>query len=346
MPSDPQPRTRQLLAACACAVLAWGGSVAALERLARWAESQPNVHLWWWEEWMQLFTPGNYVGRGEGRVLLVGASEMREGFLIDDLALALPGRSVYQDAFSLATLQSVRLQLQYLEAVYGGTAMPDVVVLGLTPRFCLNLPPTADIPAIIAINKYSPRARIDLAQGPPRVAEKRGWESVASRYRLVTHQGARYRAAVLAALMALRSGGAEPLGRGTKLRPPKWHRHAPLDQSRYPPVAEETRRTWAYVLSHETVRYELGAIRALCDRHGARLLPIEMPQATWVRASYPDGLRDEYRALVQDALGGAPPLDLELLLADAEFFDWAHPTEEGASRITREAARHVAEHAP
>jgi len=346
VPSDPASRTRPLLAACACAALAWCGSVAALERLARWAESQPNVYLWWWEEWMQLFSPANYVGRGEGRVLLCGASEMREGFLVDELALALPGRSVYQDACSLATLQSVRLRLEYVEAVHGATAVPDVVVLGLTPRFCLDLPPTEEVPAVVAIDRYSPRARVDFAQRPPRIAGK-GWrESLASHVRLAAHQGARYRAAVLAAGMALRSGAGEALGRGTKLRPPKWHRHPPLDQARYPAVAAETRRAWAYALAPETVRFELGAIRDLCARHGALLVPIEMPVGSWVRASYPEGFREEYRALIQEALGDAPLLDLELLLSDAEFFDWAHPTEEGARRITQAAARHVAEHAP
>jgi len=346
VPSDPRARTRNLLAACACAAAAWCVSVAALERLARWAEARPNVYLWWWEEWMQLFSPNNYVGRGDGRVLLCGASEMREGFLVDELALALPGHSVYQDACSLATLQSVRLRLEYIETVHGPSAMPDAVVLGLTPRFCLDLPPTAEVPAIAAIDRYSPRARVDFGQRPPRLAEKGLMEGLAARRRLLAHQGVRYRAAVMAAGMALQPGALEHLGRGSKLRPPKWHRHRPLDQGRYAAVAAETRRTWSYALAPESVRFELGAIRDLCARHGTLLVPIEMPQASWVRATYPDGFRTEYRALVQDALGGAPPLDLELLLADAEFFDWAHPTEEGARRITRAAAQRVAELLP
>ena len=347
LPPDRTRRLALLLGATACALLAWVGSVAACEGLASWAESRPNVYLWWWDEWMQVFTPSTYVERGAGRVQLCGASEMREGVLVDQLDRALPGHEVLQDAFSLGTLQSARLLLEHQEREHGPASMPEVLLLGLTPRFCLQHPPTPDVPSIRALQTYAPGARVVFEEGePPRLERRPLWESLRARYRLLVAQSPRYRNALLAASLSMTREvhASEGLGRDSRLRPPKWHRQEPLDHSRYPEAVAVARRQWDYDLADKDIEYELRAIRSLCERHGTRLLLVQMPRASWMRACDPEGFHAHYRALVANALPGVPSLDLERLLEDEEYFDWAHATAQGAARVTEELARYVGEH--
>ncbi len=338
-------RLKHVLAAAGCALVAWAGSVFALESVCRWAESHSNVYLWWWEEWLQLFTPANYVDRGEGRVFLCGASEMREGFLVDELDARLPDAEPYQEAFSYATLQSVRLRLEFIEAVHGATAMPDAVVLGFTPRLMLNHPPVADVPAVQAIADYSANVAVDTDASPPVFVEKGLVEGLVARFRLLTRQSGRYRAGALAGLLYLTSAKhRESLGVDSRLRPPKWHKLKELDKTRYPAVAAEMKRTWRRKLPVKDLRHDLRAIQDLCDRHGILLVGVDMPEASWMRSAYPEEFRRQYREEVRAALGDTPWLDLSELLTDYDFFDWAHPKRVGALKITEKVADFLETH--
>ena len=55
-----------------------------MDRTAGWVEVEQDGYLWWSEEWMQLFGAENFVDHGRNRILLIGSSEAREGFLFDE----------------------------------------------------------------------------------------------------------------------------------------------------------------------------------------------------------------------------------------------------------------------
>ena len=196
-------RISLILSLLVCLLAGYTAVHVTMERVARWVEIDQRGYLWWSEEWLQLFTPTNFVNRGQGRILLSGRSEAREGFLFDEFEAELPGFEVYQNSYSTSTMGVFLVVLRYIEAVYGPSAMPDKIVLGVAPRFTLNYPAVEESHILPAINRYSPYVSVDLGSYPPRLVPKGRLESLLSRYNLLTHQSRRYWGALRGVFRAL-----------------------------------------------------------------------------------------------------------------------------------------------
>ena len=295
---------------------------------------------------MQLFDARNFVGRGGGRVLLSGSSEVREAFLVDEIETALPGVEVYNNAYSNHTLETFLLVLQYIEAVYGSSAMPQRIVLGITPWFALNDPDIDESYLPRVIDRYSASMRVDKESQPPRLAPK-GWNSsVVSRYRLLTHQSRRYRGAlkelVRATVTAVAPGFADQYEMQQHLVPSRFHGLEPIDQAsqldelrrfgRTSVVTEERRRTFAA---------EYAKLREFVTDNEIDLRLVNMPQSTWMVDRYFGNAYDDYRRMLASVVGDTPFLDLSRFLDDDEFYDMSHPTLSGARRVSLRVAEFV-----
>ena len=79
--SSERRRVRHTLALLGLVLLCITGSHLGMETLARQVELRTDAFLWWREEFLQLLTPTNYIGRGSGRLMLYGPSEAREALI-------------------------------------------------------------------------------------------------------------------------------------------------------------------------------------------------------------------------------------------------------------------------
>lgn len=335
MSSSPAiARLRSTLLALVCAGIALWAAHVVMGRLAVWAETEEGAYLWWREEMMQLFSPTNYVGRGEGRILVTGPSEIREAILPELMSERL-GRDVYQNAISLGTLQTVVLQLEYIERYFGVSAVPDVVVLGVTPRFVSEAPPLAEAPFRDYVERFSPYAVIDTE----RVAleDKGVLPSLVARARHLAHQPRRYKGALRA--LRKRLGGPDDF----MLRPAKFHHYGALPKAAYfEMAARDGRIPWSLDEDEPAILRDFARLVALCNRHDVELFVVVMPEGSWARSDlhYPPGYHEKFLRLIRKA-SGVQPLDLRSALRDGEFFDWAHPTAAGARKVTRRVCRHI-----
>ena len=343
---DIRPRRlRTLLVALLCPLALWGLTLRALEWSAREAEVEHGAYLWWWEEWRVLFTPTNYVGRGAGRTMLVGASEVREGVLVDELERALPEGEYVMDAFSMATLEMTLLQLRYVEHAYGAGAMPSEVLLGITPRWALNIPRRRLVPLLDSIERYSPVVELDDDLNfHPRSA----LDSLEARWQQWTRGGGRWRNGLVLHARRLRSSlrsiEAAPLETLGLLLPPKWHHLPQRDHSQYMRVAGENYIEPGATTQLDHIAWQLGKLRELVEQHGGRLLVVEMPEGPWQTAMVAPELREDYMQCVEQTLGGVPRLDLTHALQPEHFFDWSHPTRAGAELVTQRVIEFLRAH--
>lgn len=333
-------RARYVLASAGCALALYGAVNAGLERAARHVELHERATMWWWEEWLQLFIPTNYEERGAGRLFLCGASGVREGVLIDRLEERLPGWEVSMEAFSLSTVETAVLHLEYIEAAYGADALPDAILFGVSPRTVHDDPPPDFVPFVPAIDRYCPSFRVDTSGERPVLEPKGTWDSLASRYRFLVHQQGRYETAAWVLLWRPLVGALFPSLRerglrNLKLKVPKWHHLSPLDKSRYPEIARGQWLPWKPREAAERIRADFARLRALADRHGVRLFVVNLPEGSWtLKLHRRERFYADYFAVVQEALGEVPFVNLRRYLEDDEFYDWSHPTRAGAERLT------------
>jgi hypothetical protein len=343
-----------LLAVGALAALAFASAHVVLEHVARWVETEERGYLWYQEEYLQLFVPTNYVGRGRGRLLLAGPSEAREGFLPERFDARLPGWRAYQNAQSLGALEDLLVTFDYVERAYGAEALPDGLVVGMTPRFLGSLRPVPS-PLYDAIDRFSWRYRVDRDASPPRLVPKTPVAALMAWARFLEHQGRRYTAACRGVLRAaLRRAGppglelAERLRLDVGLTPSKYH-HQPrrilertiawLDD---PQSHWRVIHAWDPVPDRARVLADVGRLRALCERRGIALFVVAFPELSHSLQRYAPGHYEAYLALLREAFADVPRIDLTDLLPDEEFYDASHPTLAGAERITERAAELVA----
>lgn len=316
-----------------------------LSDLACWAESGPRHYLWRHEEWLQLFTADNYVERGRGRILLTGPSEAREAFLIDRLEEAFPKEEAYQNALSMGTMEDVLLLLEYIEGAYGREAVPDRIVLGVTPRFLFNYPPVERTPLAIAIDRYSPFFRVDHRADRVRLAPRTSiLRAFVADLRFSFKQGRRYRSGLEALALELIRRTPLPVSGDrleTKLKPYKYHHLPPLSKDHY--RAHFTRNRFGYTVDEKRaeVRADAERLRALCRRNGVRLYVVILPSGPWLDDHYEPGFQPAFLELTRRAYGEERILDLTRLLGPHEFYDHTHCTKKGAERITRRVVRMI-----
>jgi hypothetical protein len=316
------------------------------EGIARYAESRDDVYLWKQEDYLRLLSPAYHAGRGAGRLFLYGPSEVREGLLPEEMAVQ--GLTAYQGAQSMGTLEDGVLVFDYLERAYGSGAFPDVIVLGITPRFIANIRAGTN-PLIDGIRKYSPHFNVDEGVDPPALVPKDLAQSLKARLAWYSVQPDRYRRGLTAvAVPFLR--GLMPTGglERRMLRPSKYlvGKIASEEQIRLH-LEEEPGDFWGAVRAWDppTERDRITReLRQLLDdivRHKSELYVVAMPELSIARDLFDDRKYQDYLAIVRLALGDTPFLNLRTYLTDDEFFDDAHATWAGGIRLSARVSAFV-----
>ena len=331
-----------------CVLVAYTGANVAMDRLARWVEVEQDGYLWWGEEWMQLFGANNFVDRGRGRLLLAGSSEVREGFLFDEFEAELPGFDVYNNALSNNTLEILLIVLQYIEKAYGPAAMPEKIVLGVTPLFLLGEPSLDRSYLLRIINRYSPLVNVDIESRPARLVNKRRLDSLVAHYRYLKHQSRRYKGALRGVMRAGILSVSPELADRYWLRfglvPSIYHHLPPRDQNER---LEALRRNLPSppdpVALAATVRVQWAMLQDFMVDHDIDFYLVNMPQSTFLRDDYYQAMYDEYEQLLRSLTSDVHYLDLARSLRDEEFHDMTHLKLGAARRTSRRVAQFVRE---
>ena len=350
---DSRTGTRYRLAVLACVGLMFAGVHAALEGAARFSERYLGAYLWKEEDYLRLFSPANHLGRGSHRLLMYGPSEAREGLLGEEIARAAPGLEPYQNSQSIGTLEDGLVVLRYIEGAYGRSAVPDAILLGITTRFIGNLR-TRPSPLWEGINKYSPHFKLVDDTRPPTLVRRSFVESLKPRFALLRLQPERYRRG----LFAIASRSATRLVPSLSAQRRSWE---PIAASKYfvgkyaseseikkwlvtPGNYWELVHSWEPEHDRERVTHELQMYRSFAAKYGLELYVVNLPELSWNRDLYKPGRYEAHLGIVKDALGPTPFLDLRTFLPDELFFDDAHPTWEGAIRVSREVGGFIDAH--
>ena len=339
------------MTAVAIAIAAAAGVHAVLEPVASHLESERGAYLWHAEEWLQLFTPARYEGRGRGRLLVYGPSETREALIPSRMEDALPGLGCLQNAQSMGTLEDGLVLLEYIEREFGDDALPSAVVLALSPRFVANIR-TERSPLLQAIDRYAPHLKVADVARRPRLEPKRWHETLRSLYAHRKRQQRRYQATFVALAREILEAAGSDLADDPRLASTL----SPAKYTGLPPYPEAETRAW---LAHpesfwarvhawdpdadrERILRELAEWRERCRAYGADLYVVNMPEVSWNRDLYPPGRSERYLAIVREALGDTPFLDLRTFLPDEEYFDSCHPIWEGCVKVSDAVGAFVA----
>jgi hypothetical protein len=167
-----------------------------LNSLATWAERDLDAYPFMQEDWLRYLIPTKFVQKSTGKILLTGPSTVRENLLYERFEEEFPEHAVIQGGISLGTIDDVTAALQYIRRVYGNDALPNIVVLGISPRFIANIPENRALKG--GIDRYSPYFSTLQNDAGLVLVPKNPAESLISRYRfLVYRQPDRYRTAII-----------------------------------------------------------------------------------------------------------------------------------------------------
>jgi hypothetical protein len=331
--------------------LAWGVVAVSFGSLATYAETHWGVFLWRSEEWLELYSPSRYVDRGRGRIMVIGPSEAREALVAEPFEAALPGFEFYNDAMSFSTLEDGITQLEYIERVYGQGAFPEVLILTVTQRYVLDFAP-GERPLVIAMNKYSPAFWIDESVEPQQLRSKHLGASLISRVRLVGHEGSRYRRAIqsLAARLRLSEPADWPRQvRRLLLVSHRYHHkpHIASPELYWEHVEDETGlyhelRDMPAEPHRDSVAGHFQRLREMAARNDSQIFVVNMPEASWRRAFYAQGIYEDYRSLLMRAAGSLPVFDLRESVPDELYFDTLHVDRDGAYDFSQQVAERLA----
>jgi hypothetical protein len=103
---------------------------------------------------------------------------------------------------------------------------------------------------------------------------------------------------------------------------------------------------WEPEQSRERVIEELRSLLAFAARYGSTVYVVNLPELSWVSELFRPGRYEAYLALVKEAIGDTPFLDLRTFLADGDFFDDAHPVWTAGIRVSHRIGEFIAEHRP
>jgi len=314
-----------------------------LEQAARFAERDLSAFLWKQQGQLQLFSAHNYVGRGRGRLLICGPSEAREAFLPDEIRTGLQGLEPYQNSQSIGTLESTLIILEYIERAYGPSAIPEAILLGVTPRFVANIRHGRS-PLYMAINRYSPHFSVEDEDGSPRLVPRSAGESLRARMALLSLEPDRYRRGLFAIGTQLAASVMPSLAAQRAV----W---GPVREAKYLTgriESDQTIRDWltdpngvpAAVRAWDANadRRSQDVFRRFMDfteRYGVRLYVVNLPQLSWSRELDNPNRYAAYLKLVRDAIGDTPFLDLRTFVPDDGFYDSLHVTWREGKRVSR-----------
>jgi len=198
------------------------GIVIALLAFAAWAERDLHAFPFKQEDWLRYLLPARFESTDRERIMLAGPSIVRENLRYDQFEAAFPGFDIYQGGISLGTLEDVTAALEYVEKVYGASALPTILVLGISPRVIANFPD--DRPFALGLNRYS--SWYSATQVASRIAlqPKQPLDGALARARfLVSKESERFRIAFLAlANHWLGKSESTPGGESTLARGMNW----------------------------------------------------------------------------------------------------------------------------
>lgn len=325
----------------------------AMEVLARKVELQPGVFLWWREEFLQFLSPANYVGRGDGRLVLYGPSEAREALVAPVFEERLPGLEAYQNSQTVAIFDDALVLFEYISRTYGEGADPDALLFGITPRFVANMRFWEDrSPIYFAIDQYSPAFDVDQDSAPARLVPKSRWRSYRARFAFRCRQQRRYQSALLGTVReAIRSKYPE-LARDPDvwymLTPHKYHHLARMDSGteRFldnPNNPNQLLFHWQPEQDAATIRDRIERLKRFTGEHDIDLYVVNLPEHPLMQARYDPGVYDTYLRIVKEALGDTPFLDLRTFVGRSGFYDYCHTTREAAIRVSGRIADFVAQ---
>ena len=360
---------RRLLAALGLVMAVVALIVVLLQALARRAEATGDVHPYKREDWLRYLVPTLWEDDGRPFLLLAGPSAARKGFYWTDVAAAFPDYRVLQGTLSGGTLGDVMASLEYVERTYGSEALPDLLVLGVSPRFMSEVPERRAF--AIGLERYSPHLRVPgVAPTGFGLASKPAIEGTFDHVRfLATKQSSRYRAAAAWAVSEMVGPeesawlATSPLTRhlfqgrvARRLWPERLmelgvHDYAialtvPHQPTKPIPVDELTAMlddptSWWRDVYHWDPRADGGAVRARTEalldfiaRHGIELYVVNLPDRELSRRRYAPGRTEAYQALIRSVFATVPLLDVRCLLADDQFMDAEHMLDPGARRVT------------
>lgn len=356
MSSSTRPSRRALgvrLAVLAIAAGCFTATHLALERIAAYAERHFGAFLWRQQDSLQLFSAHNYVGLGRGRLLIYGPSEAREALLHEEIRPRVPGLRPLQHSLSMGTFDEGLLILEYLERYYGETAIPDAILLGITPRFVANLRHVAS-PLFTAINRYSPHATVDESTKPPRLVERPLLDGIRARAALLALQPDRYRRGVFAVTSHVVTRFVPTLAADRRV----W---GPVSQAKHlttritsedrikrwlttPGNELELTHSWDPELDQTTMARQFQALRDFTTRHRVEVYVVNLPETSWSRDLYDPRKYAAYMRIVREELASVPFLDLRTAVPDEQFYDWSHVMWPAGRHVSKLAASLIEEH--
>ena len=370
-------KLRNTLFAIAVVVLVYVGVNAVFLTVAARVERQENVYPYKFEDWYRYLLPGLFEHRGAKRIMLVGESAVRENLLYEEFNKAFPTMHTFQGGLSLGTIDDLLISLEYITKVYGRDALPEVLVLGISPRFVANLPETR--PFIDVLDGYSPYFSVEKTPTGPRLKPKTLWQRWSSWARFILFkQQQRYLGAVAALTRSYLVVTEEPDQEANPRRTPPGsllqelpvtlkriaqsalqdfvHRWVSPYRYHYsPPIGLEKIRHWLHFpqswwpqvhrwdpdANQQMVDNRLTRLRELVANEGIALYVINLPETLESRQLYETKNYQAYLSLVRKNLGSMPFIDLRDMLRPEEFYDIVHATVPGAKRVTETVIRFI-----
>ncbi|MGN6716956.1 MAG: hypothetical protein ACTHLX_06150 [Candidatus Binatia bacterium] len=357
-------------------VLLYTGINAVLLTFSQWVESHTEVYPYRGEDWLRYLLADLFTDRGKNRIMLVGESAVRENLLYEEFNRAFPTMDTFQGGLSLGTMSDVMISLQYIKEVYGRGALPEVLVVGISPRFVANLP--EERPLMPSIDLYSPYFAVEESAIGPHLKPKTSWEQWTSSLRfLMFKQQRRYLAAAAALARDYVSVNQEAHNRAGRVRsliqaplllvdrlthkalgnylrraaaPYKYHHLQPMRVEGLRRWLRDPNSWWHRVHSWDPdaneriIADQFRRLREFAENEQIALYVINLPENIESRELYRGQNYQCYLDLIQRNLGSTPFLDLHAMLGPGEFYDVVHATLPGAKRVTQAVIEFIKGH--
>lgn len=340
--------------------------------LSNWAERDLESHPFKQEDWLRYLLPAKFGESNTKSIMLLGPSTVRENLRYEQFQNVFPRHTVVQGGISLGTIEDAITALEYVANVYGQSALPDTLILGVSPRFIAGIPKTR--PFRLGIDLYSPHFNVVDINGNFELVAKGRLKGMVSAVRFLgKKQPERYRIALfamvrhgllmspitldaidkfrrthLAALIYKARGLDRPSDTSSavklsqRISPYKYSSFSPIDPSEiYKNLNQKPKFSWWDLVftwdaaADHAARLRLGELLNFTVRYGIQLLVVNMPERDIARNLY----RTEYQNyldLVKGVIGETAFFDLREFLEPDEFHDAEHSTVEGARRLTKQ----------
>ncbi len=238
--------------------------VLGMTSISSWAERELDAFPFKEEDWLRYLLPSRFTDTGRDRIMLTGPSTVRENLLYRRFEEAFPEFSIYQGGISLGTIDDVTASLEYIEKAYGARSLPNLVILGISPRFIGNIPDKR--PFSLGLDLYSPFYAARHTDAGIVLEPKGPVDSLKARLDFLTNkQPKRFRTALLAILNDWLSDG---------------------NDTNFDPNADMSRMTTRQELINRLFKHPLSA-KFIRNGQFKRALDFEFTQVlTWLVSPY------------------------------------------------------------